>query len=212
MRIEIKDKFSKKILFAHDQKNNSVKITLETAVKAGVDLSYADLNGADLNGAHLNGAYLGGAYMCGAYMCDACLKDAYLGGANLGSAYLSYAYLGGAYLVDADLNGAYLNGAYLGNADLSGACLNGTKLNSANLETATYGEGVIIGNNPLFILGLTWPVYIFKNHIKIGCQIHTKQEWLNFNDADIEKMESHASKFWAKWKKHILWMAFEGSK
>jgi uncharacterized protein YjbI with pentapeptide repeats len=212
MKIEIKDRFNGKVLFAHDQENNSVKATLEAGIKAKADLSYADLNGANLNGAYLNGAYLGEACMSGAYMCDAYLKGAYLGGTNLNNAYLSYADLNGAYLGDADLNGAHLEGAYLGNADLSGACLNGAKLNSADLETATYGEGVIIGNNPLFILGLTWPVYIFKNHIKIGCQIHTKQEWLNFSDADIAKMESHASEFWAKWKKHILWMAFEGNK
>jgi hypothetical protein len=155
LKIEIKCRFSGKVLFEHEQEENSVKITLEAGVKAG---------------AYLDGAYLDGANLAGAYLARANLDRAYLDGANL--------------------DGAYLAGA--------------------NLAGATYSEGVEIGNKPLFILGLTWPVYIFKTHIKIGCQIHTKQEWLEFDDAVIAKMESRAPEFWAKWKKHILWIDFEG--
>jgi hypothetical protein len=212
MRIKIKDRLNGKVLFAHGQENNSIKITLEAAVKAGVDLSYADLKSAYLGNANLGNAHLNGANLNGAYMGNAYLKSAYLGGTNLGNAYLNGADLSDAYLGNTYLNGTDLNFAKLDGTKLLGTKLSFADLRFANLETATYGEGVIIGNNPLFILGLTWPVYIFKNHIKIGCQIHTKQEWLNFNDADIAKMESHASEFWAKWKKHILWMAFEGNK
>jgi hypothetical protein len=201
LRIEIKDRFSGRVLFAHEQEENSMKITIDAAVKVKADLRYADLRYADLRYADLRGADLRGADLRGAD-----LRGAILRGAILSGAYLCGAILSGAILSGADLCGAYLCGANLGSAILSGAILRG-----ADLGTATYGDGVIIGNNPMFIDGLTWPVYIFKTHIKIGCQIHTKQEWLNFSDADIAKMESHAPEFWTKWKKHILWMAFDGT-
>jgi uncharacterized protein YjbI with pentapeptide repeats len=192
MKIEIKNRFNGKVLFIHDQENNSIKATLEAAIKVGADLSNADLRGICLRGVYLRGVYLRGVDLS-----DADLRDA-----DLRGAYLGYAKLRGANLSNADLSGANLH-----DTDLAGVNLRDT-----DLETATYGIGVIIGNNPLFILGLTWPIYIFKNHIKIGCQIHTKQEWLNFDDVDIAKMEPHALAFWTKWKRHILWMAFEGSK
>jgi uncharacterized protein YjbI with pentapeptide repeats len=182
LRIEIKSRFGDKVLFAHDQKNNSIKATLEAGIKAGAYLGGAYLSGANLGGIDLSGVYLGNTDLSGAD-----LIGAYLNGTNLGGAILSGAYLSGAYL-----SGAYLDGA--------------------NLDGATYGEGVIIGNNPLFILGLTWPVYIFETHIKIGCRIHTKQEWIEFDDTDLAKMEPRALEFWSKWKKHILCMAFEGNK
>ena len=91
IKIEIKNRWTGKILFEYEKENNTVKDTLIEAVKSG--------------------AYLGGAY----------LRDAYLGGADLGGAYLGGADLGGAYLGGADLGGAYLRGADLGGADLGGA-------------------------------------------------------------------------------------------
>ena len=193
------------MLFEHEQENNTVKITLEDGVKVGAYLDGANLAGAYLDGANLAGAYLAGAYLARANLAGADLAGADLAGANLAGANLAGANLAGAYLA-----GAYLAGANLDGADLARANLAGADLAGANLAGATYGKCVEIGNNPLFILGLTWPVYIFKAHIKIGCQIHSKKEWLDFTDSDIAKMESRAAEFWKKWKKHILWMAFEG--
>jgi uncharacterized protein YjbI with pentapeptide repeats len=109
------------------------------------------------------------------------------------------------------LDGACLEKANAERANFDWAELNGANFHLANMDGANYGKDIEIGNNPIIIHGLTWPVYVFKTHIRIGRQIHTKQEWLNFSDADIAKMESHASEFWAKWKKHILWMAFDGN-
>ena len=159
MLIEIKHRFTDTVLFALDREENSLKITLEAAVKDGAYLQGADLQGADLRGANLRGADL----EC------------------------------------ADLEGAYLEGAYLRGADLHGAYLRG----------ATYGEGVLIGLKPFFIFGAEWPVYIFETHVKIGCQLHSKQDWLAFDDARIAGMAPGALTFWKKWKKHILWLAFE---
>jgi uncharacterized protein YjbI with pentapeptide repeats len=222
MKIKIKHRVDGRTLFAHEQEENSVKITLAAAVRAGADLSYADLSHTDLSYIDLSNIDLSHVDLR-----HAGLSYADLSYTDLSYADLSYAKLVHAILVSADLSSAklnfanlsfanlglsYLTFADLGGADLGGARLDSTDLRFADLETTTYGKGVIIGNSPTFINGLTWPVYIFRTHIKIGCRIHTKQEWLNFNDADIAKMESRASEFWARWKKHILWMAFEGSK
>ena len=89
MKTKIKiESFFGKLLFEHEAEDNTIKKTLEEAVK----------NGAYLDGANLRGAYLGGANLRGAYLDGANLDGANLRGANLRGAYLGGAYLGGAYL------------------------------------------------------------------------------------------------------------------
>ena len=92
-KIEIKTIWGD-IIFTHEKENNTVKDTLQEAVKSGADLRGADLYGADLGGANLYGANLYGA--------------------NLRSANLRSADLGSANLSGADLYGADLGGADLG--------------------------------------------------------------------------------------------------
>jgi hypothetical protein len=133
-KIEIKTIWGD-IIFTHKKENNTVKDTLQEAVRSGAYLGGADLYGADLRGADLGGADLYGAD----------LRGADLGGANLRGAYL-----GGAYLRGADLGGAYLYGANLRGADLGGADLGGAYLRGAYL-----GEewGKLNSNNDVFIAG-----------------------------------------------------------
>ena len=83
-KIKIESIFGK-LLFEHETEDNTIKKTLEEAVKRGANLGDANLGGANLGGAYLRGASLG----------DANLGDANLGGANLGGANL-----GGANLRD----------------------------------------------------------------------------------------------------------------
>ena len=137
-KIEIKSIFGE-VLFSYEKENNTIKETLEEAVKSGANLRDANLRGANLCGANLRGAYLRDANLCGAYLCDANLRGAYLCGANLGDANLRGAYLGGAYLCDANLRGAYLGDAYLCGANLGGAYLCGANLCGANLRGAYLG-------------------------------------------------------------------------
>ena len=71
IKIEIKNRWTGKVLFEYEKENNTVKDTLIEAVKnkadlGGAYLGGADLGGADLGGADLRGAYLGGAYLRGA--------------------------------------------------------------------------------------------------------------------------------------------------
>ena len=107
MNIQIKSRFTAAVLFEHDCENNSLRITLELAIKSGANLSGADLRGAYLSGADLRGADLSGANLSGAYLSGADLSGADLSGADLSDAYLSRAYL----------SDAYLSGAYLKNKE-----------------------------------------------------------------------------------------------
>ena len=88
MKIEIKSRYTDKVLFSHEQENNSIRITLELAIKAKADLSganlyVADLSGADLSGANLSVAYLSVANLSGADLSGADLSEANLSKANL---------------------------------------------------------------------------------------------------------------------------------
>ena len=106
IKIEIKNRFTGKVLFKYEKENNTVKDTVIEAVRQGAYLRGAYLRGADLRGAYLWGAYLWGAYLRGADLRGADLRDAYLRCADLRGAYLRGADLRGAYLRGADLRGA----------------------------------------------------------------------------------------------------------
>lgn len=61
---------------------------------------------------------------------------------------------------------------------------------------------------PVFIFGSTWPVMVTDAHIKIGCQVHTTEEWAAFTDEQIFAMDGRdALRFWARWKEPLLAMA-----
>ena len=66
MKIEIKSWFDGSVLFMHEAKNNSIKLTVEAAVKVGANLYGASLHEANLHEANLYGASLDGAILDGA--------------------------------------------------------------------------------------------------------------------------------------------------
>ena len=158
MLIEIKSRFDSRVIFSHDCENNSIKLTVEAAVRIR---------------ANLDGVYLAGAY------------------------------LDGANLAGANLDGANLARANLVRANLDGANLDGANLDGANLAGAIYGIATLT-KGILQILGLRWSVMIFDAHIKIGCEFHSTQEWIDFDDEKIAKMDSHAAEFWKKNRELIL--------
>ena len=104
-KIEIKD-ICGDVLFTHECKDNSVKETLEEAVRQHVRLRGANLRYADLDGANLRYADLDGADLDGADLDGANLDGANLRGANLYRANLYRANLCGANLYRANLCGA----------------------------------------------------------------------------------------------------------
>ena len=97
MNIQIKSQVNDIVLFEHNCENNSMRLTMELALKSGANLSGANLSRANLFGANLSGADLSRAY--------------------LSRADLSGASLSGANLSRADLSGADLSGAYLENSE-----------------------------------------------------------------------------------------------
>jgi hypothetical protein len=86
MRIEIKSCIDASVLFAHECEGNTIRITLEAAVKAYANLAGANLAGAYLAYANLADADLAYANLAGADLAYADLADAYLAGANLARA------------------------------------------------------------------------------------------------------------------------------
>ena len=64
MKFEIKNRWNGSVLFSLE--TDSLKLTVEAAVKFGANLSGASLNGASLTGANLFGANLTGASLSGA--------------------------------------------------------------------------------------------------------------------------------------------------
>ena len=133
VKFEIKNKWTGSVLFEYEKEDNTLKKTVEKAVKEG-----ANLEGADLEGAYLRGADLEGAYLKGADLEGANLRGVNLKGVNLKEAYLRGADLRGAYLKGADLEGANLRGVNLKGAYLKGADLEGAYIylddNEINVE------------------------------------------------------------------------------
>ena len=123
------------IIFKYDCEDNTIKKTVEEAVRQKVDLFYANFYGADLRFANLKGAHLNNADLHFANLRSANLKEA-----NLSEANLNYVDFYGADLRCSQLNKASLNNAYVCNANLRFANLKGAHLNNADLFKANlYG-------------------------------------------------------------------------
>ena len=180
VKIEIKSIFGN-VLFEFSKENNTIKDTVEEAVRRGADLRGADLRDANLRDAYLRGADLRDAYLSGAY-----LRGAYLSGADLSGADLRDAYLRGANLRGADLRGADLRDANLRDAYLSGADLRGADLRDANLRDADLRDaGKITSVDDILLIG---PIgsradytHIYRTDkgifIKCGCFFGTVEEF-----------------------------------
>jgi len=201
---EIKDRFTGEVKYSAD--SESLKIAVEQAIKERIDLANAYLDGANLKRANLAGANLNGANLDGANLEGAYLDGAYLDGANLKRANLNGANLDGANLKRANLDGAYLDGANLKRANLAGANLNGATLDGAYLANANL-DGVIIRNDtiisliPIQISGAHWDIIIWDEHMQIGCEFHSFDDWFSFDDRRILEMNGKTALiFWHEWK------------
>jgi len=54
---------------------------------------------------------------------------------------------------------------------------------------------------------LPYVVFVFDTHIKIGCELHSKEKWKNFGDKEILAMGGKkALKFWNENKEWLLRM------
>ena len=75
MKIEIKNRFTGRVLFLLDCENNTVKLTLIAAIAARADLSRANLSHADLSHADLFRANMTDASMTRATMTRANMSN-----------------------------------------------------------------------------------------------------------------------------------------
>ena len=175
---------------------------------AGANLYGASLARASLAWANLDGASLAGASLAGANLARASLARANLDGANLDGANLYGASLYGASLDGASLARANLDGANLDGANLDGANLDGASLDGASLDGAKFGDSVTAERGIRQVLGLQWPVTIFDNHMRIGCQLHSLADWAAFTKRDIVEMDgTDALLFWRRHKDMLLALA-----
>ena len=142
--IQIKS-LSGSVIFEHTAENNSIKLTVEEAVKNDINLALADLCDAELDGAELDGANLRGANLRNTSLKKANLAWANLAWANLEGADLKFAFLKCADLDEANLEGAYLEGAYIDRASLVGANLKSANLDNADLHRADFGSAYLVG-------------------------------------------------------------------
>jgi len=64
----------------------------------------------------------------------------------------------------------------------------------------------------IYISGLQWPVTISDNHIKIGHEVHTIDEWAKLSDKKIAAIGPGTLDFWERWKHVIMAAAIEHKK
>lgn len=131
------------VLFEYESENNTIKKTLEEAVRQGVDLNYAFLAGVDLSYADLREAQLKNAILIRANLRGANLTRAYLKDADLSEAILVFANLKDANLSEANLKYTVLIDAFLTYANLSGANLTSAILRSTNLKYANLEDAIL---------------------------------------------------------------------
>jgi uncharacterized protein YjbI with pentapeptide repeats len=79
-KIQIKSWCDESVLFEHETEDNTIKITLELAIKSkvnlnGSDLRYSDLRGSNLSDSNLSGSDLRGSNLSGSNLSGSNLND-----------------------------------------------------------------------------------------------------------------------------------------
>ncbi len=190
--------------------NEILKLHKEWLESDGSKGQRANLQRANLQEADLRGTYLRGTYLRGANLQEANLRGANLQEADLGGANLQGVYLKRANLERADLHGANLQEADLHGADLQGAYLYRANLQEAYLQGAIIGQDHILSSSNFRYFELSdYYCYIFESErglvMKIGCEVHLVEDWKNFTDKEILKMDGQrALSFWHKDKETLM--------
>ena len=113
---------------------------------------------------------------------------------------LSYANLRGANLRDADLSDADLSCANLRWANLSGADLSDADLSGADLRFLHSANGKELA----CMNAGKYQVVLSKEKIAVGCKFFTVEEWKEFDDDKISKMDNGALEWWNQWKELVF--------
>ena len=145
------------------------------------------------------------------WLCETNFKHTSLRQADFTGSMLDKVDFSGCDLTEADFSRTSLrrvnfNGANLTRAKFDGATIHDISLERTILDGASYWQAGM-EKGIAVIAGLEWYVYIFDAHIKIGCQMHSTDEWEEFEDAEIADMANSALAFWEVHKKDIIAMA-----
>ena len=97
----------------------------------------------------------------------------------------------GADLQEVDLQGVDLQGAFLKGAHLRGADLRGAYLRGADLQGVEFDDIIMIIDTTYYTIQIKG-----KKWIKVGCQEHSLEQWLNFKEKEIKKMADDALEFY----------------
>lgn len=132
--IDIKNWKTGEIIFSHTCEDNTIKKTVEEAVKQGINLAYADLKDTDLSNVNLSHENLSNAILDYTDLSYSDLSYTDLSNANLCNINLRYSNLSYSSLRYVDLSSANLFNANLSYSDLSHTDLSNANLNSTNLR------------------------------------------------------------------------------
>ena len=193
-KIQIKSIFGE-VKFEYECENNSIKKTVEHAVKKRINLSYSNLSDSNLSYSNLSGSNLRGSNLSGSNLRGSNLSDSNLSDSNLSYSNLSYSNLRGSNLSDSNLSdsnlsysnlsGSNLRGSNLSYSNLSGSNLRGSNLSDSNLRGSnlSYSRNTESAYLPIFC---KWSNSIIGNKIQIGCKTKTIEEWEEFFNSDEE--------------------------
>lgn len=87
-------------------------------------------------------------------------------------------------LIGANLSGKDLRGANLSGTDLRGCIGDGTVI-----RTAQFVKYVVVSHD---------------DYLAIGCEAHSKQEWIDFTDEQIVEMDNGALEWWKQYRDIVL--------
>lgn len=160
---------------------------LDEAILIGCNLDGCDFHRCSMYAVQLQGSSLreAGFSLCG-------MRQANLENANLFRAQLHQSFIGGGNLRNADLTRADLWDTRVRGADFTNAKLEKTELNHVR------------GNNPTIrSCEIDWYTCVWTRSpegeitLRIGCQTHSLDSWLGFDDGRVSFMSCRA----AYWKK-----------
>ena len=100
-----------------------------------------------------------------------------------------------------DKHKLWLNGDEDGErANLSSANLRYASLSSANLRFISSADGSVLA----CINTGKYQVVAASDRIAIGCQMHSVEDWFNFDDDKISRMDDGALEWWNQWKELVF--------
>jgi len=166
VKIEIKNRFTGKVLFEFETENNTIQKTVEEAIKSGCDLSGCDLSFSNLRGCNLSFSNLSG--------CDLSFSD--LRGCNLSGCDLSFSDLRGCNLRGCNLSFSNLRGCDLSGCDLRGCDLSGCDLRGCDLSGKTIKTAAVFTGLYTYIV-IPYITEDNEKRIKLGCHDRLLSEW-----------------------------------